>query len=236
MPTTIPDRRAKLRILFMPILPACNRLGILLFAIAMALGSAQDLSAQRFPERMKEGRNSARSPTIDNGVVTFTILPGDCQSRTYGDGRGESDCKNLSSKSYLSAGDVRNGTSMYYAFDVRVAGGLTHASFHNPRMVPFTGGPDSRLSVAIWQGNFIKNHLVTLDLDKTRGLTFLGKRCASAGSLSGWTRFEMLVKWSSKSDRLMQVKCNGRVIYNLTGCLPIKTRFATSPPIASLAK
>jgi len=192
-------------------------LGLILFGMSVFFWSAQDVSAQRYPEGMKEGRNSARSPTTDGGVVTFTILPGDCQARTYGDGRGESDCKNLNSKSYLAAGDVPVGTGMRYAFEVRVASGLTHTAFHTPRAVPFTGGLDSRLSVAIWQGNLIKNHLVSLDLDKTRGLTFLGRHCATPGDLSSWTRFEMLVKWSRKSVGVMQVKCNGRIVYTVNG-------------------
>ena len=106
---------------------------------------------------------------------------------------------------------------MRYAFDVRVTGGLTHRAFHNPRMVPFTGGPDSRLSVAIWQGNLIKNHIVWLDLDRTRGLTFMGKQCTPASKLKDWTRFELIVKWTGKADGLMQAKCNGRVIMSRQG-------------------
>jgi hypothetical protein len=102
---------------------------------------------------------------------------------------------------------------MKYAFEVRVVSGLTHRAFHNPRAVPFTGGPDSRLSVAIWQGNLIKNHIHTLDLDATRGLTFLGKTCAPPAALGDWTRFEMLVRWSAKTNGLIQVRCNGRVIH-----------------------
>ena len=184
---------------------------------ALVILGASEAAAERFPKGMKEGRNSARSPVIEDGVITFRVLPGDCQSRTYGDGRGESDCKNRNSKSYLAAGDVRINSSMYYAFDVRVPSGLTHKAFHNPRMVPFTGGPDSRLSVAIWQGNLIKNHLVWLDLDRTRGLTFMGKRCAPANSLQGWTRFEMWVTWSASSKGKMLVKCNGKTIYSVEG-------------------
>lgn len=171
--------------------------------------------AQALPGYLKEGRNSARSPVVKNGIVTFKILPGDCQSRSYGDGRGENDCLNKNSKSYFSAGEVRSGATMYYAFDVRVEGGLIHKAFHNPRMEPFTGGPDSRLSVAIWQGNLIKNHLVWLDLDKTRGLTFMGKTCAPAKALSQWTRFEMMVRWSKNDKGRMWVKCNGRTIYTI---------------------
>ncbi|MGR3793635.1 hypothetical protein [Vannielia sp. SX4] len=175
-------------------------------------------AAQRYPRGMTEGRNSARAPQVlGDGVIRFSLLPGDCQARSYGDGRGESDCGNRNAKSYLAAGDVRTGSSMLYAFDVRVAGGLTHAAFHNPRAVPFTGGPDSRLAVAIWQGELIKNHLVWLDLDRTRGLTFMGRRCAAPGQLGNWTRFELLVKWSAKGDGVMQARCNGRTIYAVKG-------------------
>ena len=171
-------------------------------------------SAQSYRLRMHEGSNSAAKPQmVGKGTVRFTLLPGQCQARTYGDGRGESDCLNKNSKSYLSAGDVPAGTSMKYAFDVRVIAGLTHRAFHNPRAVPFTGGPDSRLSVALWQGNMIKNHIYLLDLDATRGLTFLGKTCAGPRNLANWTRFEMLVRWSDRNDGLIQVSCNGRVIH-----------------------
>ncbi len=186
----------------------------LLLSLILSGGGA---SAQGYPRGMHEGRNSARSPAVHNGVVTFTILPGDCQARTYGDGRGESDCRNLNSKSYLAAGEVPIGTAMKYVFDLRVAGGLTHAAFRNPDAVPFTGGPDSRLSVAIWQGNLIKNHLATLDPDTTRGLTLRGKRCTAPGALGDWTRFELLVRWSAGADGVMQASCNGRVIYSVTG-------------------
>ena len=193
-------------------------IGIFLsLALVLSTVLVSDASAQSFTKGMKEGRNSARAPIVKDGIVTFTILPGDCQSRTYGDGRGESDCKNFSSKSYLSAGDVRTGSSMRYAFDIRVADGLTHKAFHNPRMVPFTGGPDSRLSVAIWQGNQIKNHIVWLDLDKTRGLTFMGKQCVPVSKLKEWNSFELLVRWSDKADGVMQAKCNDRVVMSRQG-------------------
>jgi hypothetical protein len=169
--------------------------------------------AQRFQLGMKDGSNSAATPQVDGDVVRFTLLPGQCQARTYGDGRGESDCLNMSSKSYLSAGDVSNGSSMKYSFDIRVVAGLTHREFHNPRAVPFTGGQDSRLSVALWQGEYIKNHIHQLDLDATRGLTFLGKTCVRAADIEKWNRFEMLVRWSDTSDGVIQVTCNQRVVY-----------------------
>lgn len=187
-------------------------------AALMALG-AHAVAAQSYPLGMIEGRNSAATPQRDGEVVRFTLLPGQCQSRTYGDGRGESDCLNFNSKSYLSAGEVPNGATMKYAFEVRVVAGLTHRAFHNPRAVPFTRGPDSRLSVAIWQGNLIKNHIHTLDLDATRGLTFLGKTCARPQDLKTWTRFEMLVRWSDKPDGVIQVTCNGRVLYAQRGAM-----------------
>ncbi|SIO08960.1 hypothetical protein [Vannielia litorea] len=184
------------------------------FSFALAAPQAE---AQRYPAGMKEGRNSARTPQVAGEVIRFTLMPGDCQARSYGDGRGESDCGNLNAKSYLSAGEVKSGATMLYAFEVRVAGGLTHAAFHNPRAVPFTGGPDSRLAVALWQGELIKNHLVSLELDRTRGLTFLGRSCAGPGQLGGWTRFELLVRWSAGADGVMQARCNGRTIYAVSG-------------------
>ena len=150
-------------------------------------------------------------------MVTFRILPGDCQSRTYGDGRGESDCNNLNAKSYLSAGEVPIGTSMRYLFDVRVAGGLTHEAFRNPLVTYAKGGADSRLSVAIWQGNLIKNHLLSVDLDRTRGLTVFGKTCAPPQALGDWTRVELLVRWSAGPDGLLQLRCNDRVVYAISG-------------------
>ena len=183
----------------------------------LLVASPETSAAQGFPAGMKEGSNSARLPTVEGGTVTFRILPGDCQARTYGDGRGESDCGNLNSKSYLSAGEVPVGTSMRYTFEVRVAGGLTHAAFRNPRVTYSPGGADSRLSVALWQGNLIKNHLLSLDLDKTRGLTVFGKSCAPASTLGDWTEVELLVRWSSGSDGLLQLRCNGRAVYTITG-------------------
>jgi len=189
-------------------------------ALALATGApAQERAGSPgpYPLKMHEGRNSASPPLVRDGVVDFTLLPGQCQARTYGDGRGESDCKNLNAKSYLAAGEVPIGSSMAYGFDIRVVRGLTHAAFRNPRMVPFTGGPDSRLRVAVWQGNLLHNYLYSLKLDSTRGLTFLGRTCVAPGQLKQWNRFEMLVKWSAKSDGVMQVRCNGRLIYSVSG-------------------
>ncbi|SMY09056.1 hypothetical protein [Flavimaricola marinus] len=185
----------------------------LLIVLVLPLGAA----AQDYPRGMSEGRNSARSPTVSGGVVSFTVLPGDCQSRTYGDGRGESDCSNLNSKSYLTSRDVPVGTSMLYAFDVRVAGGLTHDAFRNPHVTYAPGGADSRLSVAIWQGELIKNHLLTLDLDRTRGLTVFGRTCAPASSLGDWTQVQLLLRWSAGSDGLLQLSCNDRPVYAVSG-------------------
>lgn len=57
-------------------------------------------SAQSYRLRMHEGSNSAAKPQmVGKGTVRFTLLPGQCQARTYGDGRGESDCLNKNSKS-----------------------------------------------------------------------------------------------------------------------------------------
>lgn len=192
------------------------RLFLALFLLSFALAAPQ-AEAQRYPKGMAEGRNSARTPQVAGDVIRFSLMPGDCQARSYGDGRGESDCGNLNAKSYLSAGEAKIGSAMLYAFDIRVAGGLTHAAFHNPRAVPFTGGPDSRLAVALWQGEMIKNHLVSLELDRTRGLTFLGRTCAGPGQLGGWTRVELLVRWSAGADGVMQARCNGRVVHAVSG-------------------
>ena len=199
--------------------------GLRLCVVAFLLALPASAVAQGYPAGLHEGTNSARRPVVDGGVITFRILPGDCQSRTYGDGRGESDCGNFNAKSYLSAGEVPIGTAMRYAFDVRVAEGLTHAAFRNPDVTYAPGGADSRLSVALWQGELIKNHLLALDLDKTRGLTVFGKTCAPATALSGWTRVELLVRWSAGNDGVLQLSCNGRVVYAVSGTATDQQRY-----------
>ena len=77
-----------------------------LFLLSFVLAAPQ-AEAQRYPKGMAEGRNSARTPQVAGDVIRFSLMPGDCQARSYGDGRGESDCGNLNAKSYLSAGEAK---------------------------------------------------------------------------------------------------------------------------------
>ena len=64
-----------------------------LFLSALIILLSTPLHA-RAPNGFKEATFQGRSPAYDKAVVTFSLLPGDCSPKKYGDGRGESDCAN----------------------------------------------------------------------------------------------------------------------------------------------
>ncbi|MFY0691011.1 MAG: heparin lyase I family protein [Paracoccaceae bacterium] len=188
-----------------------TKICLVLLLTAFAFGPQPATAA---PKGFKEGRNSAVSPVWKSGELTFALKRGDCQSHPYGDGRGESDCKNGNSRSQVNARkEVRMGRAYEYAMDIWVAPGFRY----NGRGWG-TVNHRSRLWIAEWQrSGTIKNHMYEMYLDSRQGATFEDKVCFSPKDFGKWNRFVMQVKWSDGADGVLQVRCNGKVIYSRTG-------------------
>lgn len=166
------------------------------------------------PAGFSEGRNSAVTPKTRGGEVTFTLTRGQCQSRPYGDGRGESDCKNGNSRSQFNAKKKqRLGQTYEYAFDLWIDPGFRYNGRGWGKV-----NYRSRLWIAEWQReNTIKNHMYEMYLDSRNGVTFEDKVCVPPSRFGQWNSFVLQVKWSNGPDGAMQVLCNDRVIYARKG-------------------
>ena len=172
------------------------------------------------PNGYSVSRFSAQPPEIANGEIAFTLFPGDCSSRNYGDGRGENDCRNMNSKSQIGGCCGEMGQTMVYAFDVWIDPKLRHRGHHQPEAASMTGQGvnNSRVEIARWQGsNLIKNHIYDVEVDRTRGITFLGRRCAGPERFGSWVRFEMRVKWANDENGWIEVNCDGAPVYRAQG-------------------
>lgn len=187
---------------------------------ALLAGSAL---AQGLPSGLSKGSNSKPDPVVEGGTVSFTIHRGVCTSRPYGDGRGESNCSNKNVQSYLGTGrslEARRGQAWRYAFEFWIDPRTNHRGHHSPDAAPFTGQGvnNSRLEIARWQGQGnVRNHIYDIEVDRTRGVTFLGRRCAGPESFGRWQRFEMQVRWSNDATGAIVVRCNGKAIYGADG-------------------
>ena len=166
------------------------------------------------PSGFQEGRNSGVSPIWKNKELTFIMTRTDCQARPYGDGRGESDCLNGSSRSQVNARkQIGMGKDYQYFMEIWVDPDFRYNG-------KGWGGVNyrSRLWIAEWQRqNTIKNHMYEMYLDSVNGAKFEDKTCFRPSAFGKWNTFEMRVRWSTKDDGYLQVKCNGTIIYALKG-------------------
>lgn len=162
------------------------------------------------PRGFKEATFQGSSPKLNGGEVTFTLLPGQCSSKQYGDGRGESDCKNGNLRSRINAKEyAKLGQTMEYSLDLWIQPGFRYNKGNRPR---------SKLTVMEWQRiNTIKNHIYTVHLDSSGGVKFEDKTCFSPAQFGQWVTLKMRVKWSKKDDGAMEVLCNGKRIFALQG-------------------
>lgn len=181
---------------------------------ALALVTSAGLLLANTPSGFVVGGNSGVAPIWKSGEVTFVMRRGDCQKRSYGDGRGESDCLNGNSRSQLNARNLqRMGRAYEYAMEIWV----DPAFRYNGRgwgNVNYR----SRLWIAEWQrANTIKNHMYEMYLDSSKGATFEDKTCFSPRQFGQWNSVVMRVKWSDGADGFLQVICNGKVVYSLEG-------------------
>lgn len=183
-------------------------MGFALLAAVLAAGAGAQAGGS-YPGFMS-GRNQGVEPRVTGGIITFTLHRGDCQNRPYGDGRGESDCKNGNSRSRLNAKELQSKRHAYeYSFEFRVRPPFDYRP---------GSGRKSRLTLSMWQRvDAIKNEMYFLYLDANRGLTFEDRTCVATDRLGAWNSFSMKVFWSAGADGRLIVRCNGREVYSKDG-------------------
>jgi hypothetical protein len=183
----------------------------MLAAVMAALLPASTALSAGAPSGFIEATFQGRSPELQDGIVSFTLMNGDCSKKDYGDGRGESDCKNGNLRSQVHTRNKQKlGNTYEYSMDIWI----------DPTFNNFTGfgQPRSPLLIAEWQRiNTIKNHMYELHLDTMRGLQFEDKNCFTPEGFGEWHRFKMVAKWSKRSDGFLQVYCDDELVYELAG-------------------
>ncbi len=147
------------------------------------------------------------APSYSKGVHTFELKPGECGAKTYGDGRGESDCGGGRLRSQIRVKKLaRVGQTLEYSFEFFVPKGFT---YDGDRRYPAY----SRLLIAEWNRNEgIKNHIYEVLLDSVRGVTFERKTCIKPGEFGRWNSFSMRIKWTAEYDGFIEARCNDGVI------------------------
>ncbi len=179
-------------------------------AVLCAFFAFSTLAVADAPRGFKEARFQGNSPKVSGGEVTFTLMPGACSASLYGDGRGESDCKNGNIRSRINATKhAKLGQTREYSLDIWIEPGFRYNKGRPVR---------SKLTLMEWQRiDTIKNHLYMLHLDSSGGAKFEDKTCFTPAEFGQWVTFTMRVKWSKDDDGGLEVLCNGRRIYALAG-------------------
>lgn len=158
--------------------------------------------------------NGSVQPVTEAGVTRFEIRTHECSSRTYGDGRGESDCRNGNVRSNLTAHQVGVSEAWTYEFEFRVPGPIGYGGYSNSHACGFLDRcADSRLRIVSWEGNRLHNFLYMLKLDNRYGVRFLDEVCVAPENLEKWSRFRMEVRWSHDDRGWIRVSCNDRVVH-----------------------
>lgn len=176
-----------------------------LFALVLALPGAAGAADLR--GKFRPSAWNGTKPAISKGVVTFTLQPGACGKRTYGDGRGESDCNGGRLRSQLQSRKVeRVGRNVEYRMEFFVPASF---SYDGDRGYPAY----SRLLIAEWKRDRgIKNHMYEMLLDSIRGATFERKVCVPPARFGQWNSFRLRIRWSKGGDGYIEAYCNGRLI------------------------
>ena len=154
---------------------------------------------------------SRQLPRSEGGITYFHIYDRGCSSTDYGDGRGESDCKNGASRSslHLDRG-IPIGSTASYSFDIWITPKLAYEGYY--QLLSPTG-MDSRLNLAIWEGNKLHNFIYALKASKTSGITFLANQCQDPKDFGKWMRFEMKIKWTNDDTGHIIVSCDDKIVY-----------------------
>jgi hypothetical protein len=180
------------------------------------LALAPPAAADPLPDGFEAHRfNASFDPVTADGVTTFHIEPGDCSDIDYGDGRGESDCKNGNSKSIMRyTRDMKIGDSVEYRFDLQLDPAFAYPGEYHPEALRFRpAGWDSSLRIASWEGPFIKDFVFMLKADTTRGVTFFGRECQAPDKLGEWLGFSLKVHWANNNRGWAVATCDERVVY-----------------------
>ena len=154
-------------------------------------------------------------PITTDGVTRFHVNDGICSDVKYGDGRGETDCKNGSVRSILAhRGASKVGKSIEYRFDIRIDPSISLEPYKNIAATKYIeNGTDSHLRLASWEGEFLHNFYFALKADSKRGITFLGETCQAAADLGQWVSFTLAVSWTGDERGWIRVTCNDALVY-----------------------
>lgn len=189
-----------------------------LTALLLTMAASTALAAERHPGSYRNhGLNGSAAPVTADGITTFHIRNEECSDVDYGDGRGESDCRNGNVRSQIS--QTHNiGDTVEYRFDIRIDPAITFRGRFDElayRLMP--DGWDTSLSVAHWEGNRLHNYMHRLKLDTTKGLTFHGEVCQAPEAFGEWVTFTMKVRWANDARGWIKVTCDDRVLYAAEG-------------------
>jgi len=188
----------------------------MLFMVVLTAATIGPAGADPLPKGFEQHKfNASQAPVTRDGVTTFHVIPGDCSSVDYGDGRGESDCKNGNVKSVIRfKRNAKIGESVEYKFDVQIDPGFKYAGEFQPDALPFRPeGWDSSLRIASWEGEFIKNFVFMLKADATKGITFFGKVCQAPERFGEWMTFSLKVRWANDDRGWVLATCDGEPVY-----------------------
>lgn len=184
---------------------------LLFFSVFVVLLLPVDARSANPPGGFIEATFQGRTPQYKDGTVSFTLMNGDCSKKDYGDGRGESDCKNGNLRSQVHTSKKQKlGNTYEYSMDIWIDPAFENFSAY--------GQPRSPLLIAEWQRiNTIKNHMYELHLDTMRGVQFEDRNCFKPEGFGQWHRFRMVAKWSKRSDGFLRVYCDDKLVYELAG-------------------
>ena len=147
-----------------------------------------------------------------DGVWDLSIKEGNCNPSDYGDGRGESDCKNGNIQARIFSGKTYNSpNTVSYEFEIFIDEGFVYTE-----TLPYR--KRGSIVIAEWgRIRLIKNHMYEMHLTPSRGVTFEGVVCFKPQSYGQWNSVSVIAKWSNADDGILQVKCNDKVIYSQKG-------------------
>lgn len=174
--------------------------------------SPQAMALRDQTTTFKKVQWNGAQPSYDNDVVAFSLMAEQCGKKTYGDGRGESDCNGGRVRSQIQApGRIRVGQNVEY-----------YMEFFIPEDFAYEGDgryPSlSRLLIAEWTRNKgIKNHIYEILLDNKRGVTFERETCITKDDYGKWNSFSLRIKWSKGEDGYMEARCNDRLVLERRG-------------------
>ncbi|MEM0976510.1 MAG: hypothetical protein AAGJ34_03145 [Pseudomonadota bacterium] len=154
--------------------------------------------AEKFyvPER------SVAAPSFENNEIAFTLAAGSCTRIT--DPTGPSDCATGTSRTVLATGrDWQLGYMNLLTFEVFVDADFQETGTRQP------------VTIARFQGADIPNlPLFDFRLDKTFGVTFLGRTCIAPEDFGTWQRVFVRLRWSDTDDGFLEVRCGGDQVHH----------------------